>query len=173
MKPHKQVNYLISIVNKRIWAITKLKRAGVSDEDLKFFYIMKIRSVLETSAAVFHSMLTNDDRSDLERVQRNVVRTIMGRRYLSYEDSLTILKLETLHERREEICLSFALKCQNSKKFSHMFEPVPHSDYNFRETLKFIEPHCHLERTRKSPLVYLTRLLNNYYSTKNSTNVTT
>ena len=39
---------------------------------------MKIRSVLESNAVVFHSMMTNDDSDDLERVQRNVVRTIMG-----------------------------------------------------------------------------------------------
>ena len=65
MKPHKQIGHIISIVNKRFWAIPKLKRAGVSNNDIKYFYIMKIRSVLESSAVVFHSMLTNDDTSDL------------------------------------------------------------------------------------------------------------
>ena len=66
MKPHKHVKYMLSIVYKRMLAITKLKRAGVSDDDLKYFYVMKLRCVLETSVAVFHSMLTHDNTSDIE-----------------------------------------------------------------------------------------------------------
>ena len=61
MKPHTHITYLLSIVNGRMWAITKLKLAGVCDVDLKHFYIMKIRSVLEWSAVVFHSMSTIED----------------------------------------------------------------------------------------------------------------
>ena len=63
MKPHKHVEYMLSIVNKRMLAITKLKRDGVSDDDLKYFYVRKLRCLLETSVAVFHSMLTHDNTS--------------------------------------------------------------------------------------------------------------
>ena len=165
MKPHTHINYIISIANKRIWAIPKLKKAVVSDEDLKYFYVMKIRSVLESSAVVYHSMLTIDDREDIERVQRVVIRTIMGTRYQSYEDSLTFLNLEELSVRRDELCLAFALKCLNSAKFGHIFIPTPNVGYNVRELRRFVEPKCDTERYRKSPLVYLTRLLNEYFST--------
>ena len=37
MKPHVHIEYLLSIVNKRMWAITKLKLVGVCDVDLKHF----------------------------------------------------------------------------------------------------------------------------------------
>ena len=141
-----------------------MKKAGVSDEDLKFFYIMKIRSVLESNAVVFHSMMTNDDTDDLERVQRNVVRTIMGQRYNDYDSALDFLNLESLEKRRETLCLTFALKCLRNPKFRHWFELTPQNPYSLRETRKFLEPLCHKERYFNSPLVYLERLLNNYCS---------
>ena len=106
---------------------------------------MKIRSVLETSAVVFHSMLNNENTCDLERVQKNVVRTVMGRRHVSYEASLEFLQLETLEERREQICLTFALKCLASRKYNHLFEPVPLTCHNLRETRKLFEPTCQTE----------------------------
>ena len=93
MKPHKHTKYILSIVNKRMWAISKLKRAGVSDQDLKYFYTMKLRSVLESLAVVFHSMLTKEDSTNIERVQKSVVRLIMGSRYQSYETSLKYIQM--------------------------------------------------------------------------------
>ena len=101
MKPHKHVQYILKIVNGRIWAITKLKRTGVSDEDLKYFFTMKVRSVLESAAVVFHSLLTEENKKNIERIQKTVIRIIMGTRYTSYEDSLKYLNLDTLFERRE------------------------------------------------------------------------
>ena len=166
MKPHRHIAYVLTIVNKRFWAIPKLKKAGVSDTDLTFFYIMKIRSVLETAAVVFHSMMYEDDVEDLERVQRNVARTIMGQRYIDYKSALDFLSLEPLSQRRENLCLTFALKCLNNPKFKDWFPLNSQNPHNLRETHKFLEPHCKTERYRNSPLVYLTRVLNNYFSTK-------
>ena len=119
MKPHRHVKYMISIANKRVWSISKLKKAGVSDADLIYFFFMKIRSVLETAVPVFNSMLT--------------------KRHDSYEDSLIHLSLEKLSYRRENICLDFALSCLNSHKFKHIFTPTP-------DLSKFIEPKCDTER---------------------------
>ena len=127
---------------------------------------MKIRSVLESSAVVFHSMMTNDDVDDLERVQRNVVRTIMGQRYICYESALNFLELDPLDIRREQLCLTFALKCLRNNKFNHWFQINPQNPHNLREIPKFVEPLCVTERYRNSPLVYLTRILNDHYSTK-------
>ena len=167
MKAHRHVKFISSIVNKRMWAISKLKHAGVSDSDLKYFYTMKIRSVLESACVVFHSMLTKGDREDIERILKNDTRTIMGDRYISYSHSLVYLDLETLHERRKERCLSFALKCLKDDRFKALFELTPNAEYYFRESSKrFKEPHCDTARYQSSPLVYLTSLLNNHFGSK-------
>ena len=85
-----------------MWAISKLKRVGLSHQDLKYFYTIKLRTVLESSAVVYHSMLTQEDSSNIERVQKAVVRIIMGPRYISYERALKYLSLEPPYKRREK-----------------------------------------------------------------------
>ena len=145
MKAHKHVQYLLAIVNKRIWAISKLKRAGVCDEDLKYFFTMKLRSVLESLAPVFHSLLTQEDSKNIERIQKTVTRIIMGSRYSSYEESLVYLDLESLEIRRENLCLAFALKCLKTEKFKHLFQATPDLEYAMRnDRRKVIEPQCNL-----------------------------
>ena len=64
MKTETHVNFIVSKCYKRIWAVRKLKRAEVPPDDILNFYFMKVRSVLESSCPVFHSMLTIDDQDD-------------------------------------------------------------------------------------------------------------
>ena len=152
-----------------MWAISKLKLAGVCDVDLTHFFIMKIRSVLESNAVVFHSMLTGDDSDNLERIQKSFCHIVMGSRYVDYEESILYLELEKLSVRRTQLCLNFALKCLHSKKFKHLFELVPQNDHNIRHRRTFLEPQCAKERYKDSPLVYLTRLLNQHFETITNT----
>ena len=49
-----------------------------SKTDLKSIYYTYIRPVLEQSATVWHSSLTQDNKDDLNRVQKSAVRVIMG-----------------------------------------------------------------------------------------------
>ena len=95
---------------------------------------MKLRCVLETSVAVLHSMLTHDNTTVIERIPKTVSKLILGTRYTSYEDTLKLLNLESLEKRREDLCLSFALKCLKNPKF----EPTPKVDYKLRDVGKFV-----------------------------------
>ena len=83
---------------------------------LKDIYISYIGSILEQSSVVWHSSLTNQNRIDLERVQKVAVRIIMGSRYESFAKSLKALNLETLEKRRETLCLKFAKNCLKNEK---------------------------------------------------------
>ena len=80
----------------------------------KNIYITFIRPVLEQSAPVWHSSLTAENSSDLERVQKAAVRLIMGNRHENYQTSLTKLKLETLVERRKK---SMSSLCKQNKNY--------------------------------------------------------
>ena len=163
MKPHKHIDYLLGIANGRMWAIAKLKFAGVSNCDLIYFFVMKIRSVLESSAVVFHSMATDDDTNNLERIQKSFCHVLLGHNYVNYEDALKLLDMESLKERRDILCLNFALKCLSNPKFKNLFERTPDYDYSVRNQRKFQEPQCSKARYQNSPLVYLTRILNQYF----------
>ena len=87
----------------------------------------------------------------------------MGSRFTTYEDAMEYLELEELSDRRESICLNFALKCLTNPKFKDLFTLVPENDHYIRERRKFLGPQCSKDRYRNSPLVYLTRLLNKHF----------
>ena len=78
---------------KRMQLLHVAANFTASKKDLKDIYFTFIRSVLEQSAAVWHSSLTNKNRSDLERVQKGAIRVIMGKHYTSYKNSLKVLNI--------------------------------------------------------------------------------
>ena len=90
---------------------------------------------------------------------------ILGGSY-SYTEALAILKIDTLESRRTTLCLKFALKAVKKTKFSGWFAPND-SLVNTRSVkLPFKKINCRTRRFRKSPIPYLTDLLNTYLPTK-------
>ena len=57
-------------------------------EDLITIYIQYIRSILEQSCQVWHSSLTIENESDLERVQKAAFRIILGEKYIKITQTL-------------------------------------------------------------------------------------
>ena len=79
-------------------------------------YVLYIRSVLEQSAVVWSSSISKGEQldKDIERVQKCALRAILKEDYISYEDALITCNLDTLKARRNQLCLSFAIKCTKS-----------------------------------------------------------
>ena len=159
MKAHRHVEYILKIAFKRIWAIRKLKKAGISDDDLLHFFFVKIRSVLESNCPVFHSILTQDDTDDIERIQKIVLRIILDGRYTGYDSACQILHLETLQARRTKLCLNFAIKSFRSDKFNLFNNNIKNFSYNLRTHQMFHLPFAATSRYYNSPRLYLCRLL--------------
>ena len=99
----------------------KASRFTSNVSDLKQIYMLQIRSKLDQSAVVWHSSLTNKNRRDLERVQKSAVKVILGQRYTSYDEGLKSLRLQSLEERREAMCLKFAKQSLKIDKFRKLF----------------------------------------------------
>ena len=78
--------------------------------------MLQVRSKLEQSAAVWHSSLTKNNSSDLERVQKCALKVILGEKYLNYKNALEMVKLDSLEERREKLCLKLAKQCLRHDK---------------------------------------------------------
>ena len=87
-----------------------VKWHGTSVDDLKNIYFLFIRSLLEQSATVWHSGLSDENSNEIERVQKSAVKIILGEQYVGYENALVKLNMESLKERRVQLCTSFALK---------------------------------------------------------------
>ena len=70
----------------------------MTNKDLKQIYMLQIRSKLDQSAVVWHSSLTQRNRADLERIQKSAVKCIVGQSYVTYEDALVKLGLQSLEK---------------------------------------------------------------------------
>ena len=168
MKTDRHVQHILTIAYKRIWTIRKLKKAGISDEDILYFYFIKIRSVLESNCVAFHSLLTKENSENIERIQKIVLRIIMNEDYFDYHHACLKLDVQTLASRRVKLCLSFSLKCLESDKHKHLFKL--NKQTNIRNPDIFAVPYAHTSRYFNSPKVYLTRLLNEHFRNLQSNN---
>ena len=124
-------------------------------------YMLQIRSKLDQSAVVWHSSLSHKNRNDLERVQKSAVRCILGVNYKSYDDALEKLRLVTLEERREQMCLKFAKQCLKLEKMKFLF-PKNLSSHSMQkrypEYYKVVKSQT--ERFRKSAIPSMLKMLN-------------
>ena len=153
---------MLSICYKRIWAIRKLKQAGVSDLDILHFYFMKIRSVLESNCVVYHPMITQEENNDIERIQKIVLKIILENRYEDYHQACLLLDVQNLQLRRIKLSLNFGLKCISNNKFKNLFEINTNS--TIRNPERYVVPFAKSTRYYNSPKLYITRLLNNHFN---------
>ena len=124
-------------------------------------YDKQIRSILELAVPVWHPGLIGEDRQKIERVQKSALCIILGDKYKSYRSALKLLKMKTLFERRNKICTKFAIKAQKHAKFSKWFKPNEKIVTTRSAPLKFKKVFTRTVRYEKSPISYLTKILNN------------
>ena len=152
---------IVNKANARMQLLRKVASFGVPEEELKNVYILFVRSLLEQSAVVWHSSLTLENITDLERVQKSAMKVILGDKFVSYKTSLEKLEIETLQDRREQLCLNFAKSCIKNPKFSDMFpENAKTHTMELRNPEVFQVKHANTERFRKSAIIYMQHLLN-------------
>ena len=142
--------------NARLWFLRRLKTLGASVETLLDIYRLFCRSVMEYGAPVWSGSLTKGNKQDIERVQRNALRIILGSEFKTYEESLEVLGEQTLEERRDKLCLKFAKTCLENPKFSSWFQ----KGVCTRGGSYFLERESCTKRYRNSAIPHLTRLLN-------------
>ena len=126
---------------------------------MKIFNVI-IRLVLEYAAPTFHSMLSNEQTSAIERVQKQATKIIFGWD-CEYQDLIDSGKIEPLSARRDNLTLNFAKKVEKSDRSNKWFPRHEEYDYNLRQQKKYAESFSRTERLRKSPVFHMRRLLNN------------
>ena len=132
-------------------------------EDITNIYVLFVRSILEQSATVWHSSLTQENRDDLERVQKSAVKVILQEKYSTYQNGLAQLDMECLDSRREKLCLNFAKKCVKTDKVKHMF-PIneKYHEMKTRHEEKYMVQFANTGRFKKSSIIYMQNLLNEH-----------
>ena len=107
------------------------------------------------------SHLTKEEIMDIERVQKAFLHVCLGNGYVSYQSAMSDTKLETLEQRRTKLCTTFAVKAVKHPKHKHWFVKTdPDAPDTRSNKPKYKTPLFRLGRFRKSPIPYLTGLLN-------------
>ena len=106
-------------------------------------------------------MITKEESDNIERIQKIVLKIILGYRYSDYHQACIRLKVQNLRSRRVQLSLNFGLKCAESEKIKHLFTINPNN--NLRNPNKFDLPMAKSSRYFNSPRLYITRLLNDHF----------
>ena len=158
LKWNANTKYITRRGYSKLWILRRLKISGASE--LKTIYCQNVRSILEYASVVWHSGLTLENKANIERVQKCALSIILGKDYISYENAMSILDLESLCRRREKLSIKFAKKSFKSEKFSSWFVP-DENPLNTRRKIKTVKPAlARTTRLSKSALPYLTSILN-------------
>ena len=78
---------IVKKANARMQLLRKVASFGTNEDELKNIYLLFISSVLEQSATVWHSTLTEDNKNDLERVKKNCTENNSWRRVSKLPES--------------------------------------------------------------------------------------
>ena len=121
-------------------------------------------ATLEQSSVLWGSSISEENKEDLERVQKNSCRIILGNEYVDYEKALKDIGLENLQERRKMLALRFANNCKINEKTKTLF-PLRKKIHKFktRKEERFEIFKTKSKRLQVSTIPYLQRLLNEEY----------
>ena len=140
---------------KRLWFLKKLKRAGVSVDDLVHYYqISVVRPVLEYTCPVWHSSLSKRQIKSLEKFNIVLCNT-------SYTEASSTLGIQLLADRRSELCRTLFTQIVNNESHSlHYLLPVKRDTQLIgRLRSATVYPTFHVQTTnlkiRSYPFAYL------------------
>ena len=149
--------YIVGKASSKLWFLRRLKTFGASVEALVDVYKLFVRSNLEFAVPLWAGAIKKREVRNIERVQRSALAIIFGSNYSSYEDRLDKLGLETLSDRRMELCKKFGTKMSADSRFSSLF-PKGVSTRSGRTLI--VAPTCNTQRFAQSAIPFLIHILN-------------
>ena len=152
------INYITKKASKSIWRLRRMKQLGVDNTTLATFWKSEGRVHLEANCPVWAGAITQRQSRALTRVQRKAVATICEK---EYNRGCIELNLELLPSRRTKLAQTFASKTVKKSRHKDIFEELPNHHNTRRGKKIWKEPISRTNRHKKSPIPYLSRLLNN------------
>ena len=110
LKWNMNTDYICTKGSQKLWILRRLVKYQLDEFKILDVYKKEVRSILEYAAPVWHSGLTKQQSNQIERIQKQAFRIILGKDYIGYEVACTILSMEPLHARRTHLCINFAKK---------------------------------------------------------------
>lgn len=101
-KWNKHINEITNRANYRLLFLRRLKRAGFGTQELLHYYLTCIRPILEYACPLWHSMLTEFLKEQLEIIQTRALRIVFNT--CDTETHVNTFKIPSLFDRREKLC---------------------------------------------------------------------
>ena len=155
-----QVEQMVSRATKTTWVLRRMRALGVDQRTLVAYWKAEGRVHLELACPVWHPGLTTSQSRDLDRAQRVAMAAITGRWEPSHSQQLLQLGLEPLGPRRVKLCRTFAKRTAENSRHMDLFIPTGARTRKGKKTKTYRETSSRTETHFKSPVPYLTRLLN-------------
>ena len=154
------VNEIVNKGSKALYILYVMRRFSPPQEHLVRVYTTYIRPLLEYCAPVFHAGLTASQAKQIERVQKRALKIIAGYAY-TYQDLLRKFGIQSLADRREDMCLRLGKQMIKHPTHREMLPPTRES-ISGRKTryMNSLQPFCCSVRLRKSAVPHMTTLLN-------------
>ena len=110
LKWSQNTSYITERAMSKIWTIRRMKNLGLSNDILIDVYTKEMRSILEFGAPIWTGGLSDIDSNKIEKTQKKVLKIILCDKYKEYESACELMKIDTLKERRQKICINFCKK---------------------------------------------------------------
>ena len=161
LKWNKNTDYLVKKANARMQLLVKAASFNPPINDLKTIYISFIRSLPEQCCVVWNSSLTEENKNNLERIQKSTMKIFFDTKYKGYRNLLNNLDMDTLENRRNKLCLEFAKKCVKNEKLKDKF-PANDKSHTMRtrKSEKYKVTHARKEKYKKSAKIQMQMMLN-------------
>ena len=160
MKWTTNTEHIVKKAYKKLWVVRRLKELGASEQELIDIYIKQVRSILELAVPAWQGAITQAERDEIERVQKAAFHIALGDDYQSYRNALKYFEMDSLENRRQKLCKKFARKAVINPKHQKWFKLNTVTVDTRQKHPKFCEVIAQKEIYKKSPLGYLTGLLN-------------
>ena len=139
------VDFIVIKASKRLYMLYQLKRAGIDQGDLLTIYKSVIRPVLEYACQVWLSSLPKYLSDKIETVQKRALKSIYPG--LGYVSILSMVNMQPLNERRNDLCKSYFSKLKNNDhKLHHLLPPPREMKYSLRSAPEFPCPRTRTNR---------------------------
>ena len=146
---------------KRMWLVRRLKALGATTTQLTDTLEKQVLSVLWLGAPAWYCLLTQAEKTDIDRVAKVGLKIIFGEEYCWFENAIQASGISKPTERIGKMTKRFAVKSSKHSKFSKWFQPLPPTNMNTRSKKnKFTQIHTRTERFARSPIPHLTNSLN-------------
>ena len=158
----RNMDHLATKFRKRLWLLRHLKKAGIPQDDLLQMYKCFLLSVLDFGSVVYHSMVTNGQKHELERLQAAALKIIYGRAR-SHNQLMQSLegRLEFLEDRRQRMVDKFILKTADNENYRERWFPTRQiTSHNLRTDTYYLEENARTNRLFNAPIFYYRRRLN-------------